>query len=98
MIQSSRENSDINGLYYQNDIESQHAAEKRNQQFKKESISAAVANLHTMVKREENDEVRAVYGAGNYVLSNPYKKFQVQSHIWHSWSEERKRDHIDKFR
>ena len=47
-----------------------------------------------MVKREENDEVRAIYGAGNYVLSNRYKVFQVQSHIWHSWSGDRKKDHI----
>ena len=43
VIQSSRENSDIAGLYYQNDIESQHAAAKRNQHFKKESILAAVS-------------------------------------------------------
>lgn len=34
VIQSSRENSDINGLYYQNDFESKPEAEKRNQHFK----------------------------------------------------------------
>ena len=98
VIQSSRENSDMNCLYYQNDIESKHAAEKRNQHFKKESILAAVSNLHAVIKREENDEVRAIYGAGNYVLSSQYKNFQVQSHVWHAWNENRKRDHIDKFR
>lgn len=98
VIQSAREKTDISGLYYQNDIESKHAAEKRNQNFKKESILVAVANIHAMVKREENDEVRAIYGAGNYVLSNSYKVFQVPSHIWHSWSGDRKKDHIEKFR
>ena len=81
MIQSSRENSGINDLYYQNDIASKHAAEKRNQHFRKESILAAVSNLHVMIKREENDKVRAIYGAGNYVLSSQYKNFQVQSHV-----------------
>ena len=51
-----------------------------------------------MIKREENDEVREIYGAGNYVLSSQYKSFQVQSYVWHSRNEDRKRDHIDKFR
>ena len=51
---------------------------KRNQHFKKESILAAVSNLHAMIKREENDEVRAIYSAGNYVLSSQCKNFQVQ--------------------
>lgn len=98
VIQSSRENTNISGLYYQNDIESKHAAEKRNQNFKKESILAAVSNIQTLIKREETDEVRAIYGAGNYVLSNEYKIFKVQSHLWHSWSTDRKQDHVEKFR
>ena len=52
MIQSSQENSNINGLYYQNDIESKHAAEKRDQHFKKKSILATVSILYEMIKRE----------------------------------------------
>ena len=98
VTQSSRENSDINGLYYQNDFESKPAVEKRNQYFKQESILATVSNLHAMIKREENDGVRAIYGARNYVLSSQYKNFQVESHVWHSWNEDRKRDLTDKFR
>ena len=86
VIQSSRENSDINGLYYQNDIESKHATEKRNQHFKKETILPAVFNLHAMIKGEENDEVRVIYDAGNYFLSSQCKGFKF-SHVWHSWNE-----------
>ena len=81
VIQSSRENSDINGLYYQNDTESKHAAEKRNQHFKKESILAAVFNLHAMIKREENDEVRAIYGAGNCSIQSVQKLSSSKSRL-----------------
>ena len=36
---------------------------------------------------------RVLYEAGNYCLSPEYMKFQVASHVWHSWNEERKSDH-----
>ena len=42
--------------------------------------------------------MRTLYGAGNYCLSPEYQKFQVASHVQHSWSEERKADHLRKFR
>ena len=88
IIQSARANTDIKGLFYQNDIESLHAKQKRNQ----ETITAAI-----LIQREQNDEIRAIYGAGNYVLSPEYKEFQVPSQTWHSWSGQRKKDHISKF-
>ena len=46
VIQSSWEKSDINGWYYQNDTESKHAAEKRNQHLAGKHIS----DLHIMIK------------------------------------------------
>ena len=73
VIQSAHGNTDIKGLFYQNDIESLHAKEKRNQHFKTETFAAAISNI----QREQNDEIRAIYGADNYVLSPEYKKFQV---------------------
>ena len=98
VIQSTRLNSDSTGLYYQNDIEFIHATEKHYQNFKKESIEVALSNIQKIIQREESDEIRALYGASNYCLSPEYQKFQVASHVWHSWSEERKADHLRKFR
>ena len=98
VIQSARPNSDSTGLYYQNDIESIHASEKRYQNFEKESIEVALSNIQKIIQREENDKIRALYGAGNYCPSPEYWKFQVASHVWHSWSGERKADHLRKFK
>ena len=58
----------------------------------------ALSNIQKIIQREENDEIRAFYGAGNYCLSPQYRKFQVASHVWHSWSEERNAGHLRKFR
>ena len=98
VIQSARLNSDSTGLYYQNDIESIHASEKRYQNFKKESIEVALSNIQKIMQSEENDKIHALYGAGNYCLSTEYQKFKVASHVWHCWSEESKADHLRKFR
>ena len=98
VIQSKKLNSDSTGLYYQNDIESIHASEKRYQNFKKESIEVALSNIQKIIQRKENDKIRALYGANNYCLSPEYQKFHVASHVRHSWSEERKADHLKTFR
>ena len=58
----------------------------------------AISNIQKIIQREENDEICTLYGADNYCLSPEYQKFQVASHVWHSWSEERKADHLRKFR
>ena len=44
------------------------------------------------------DEIRALYGAGNYKLAIPYKGFFVPSEKWHGWSATRKQEHLKKFR
>ena len=58
----------------------------------------ALSNIQKIIQCEENDEIRALYRAGNYCLPPEYQKFQVASQVWHSWSEERKADHLRKFR
>lgn len=98
VICSARERTSISGMFYQNDIESLHFIEKRNQCFQKKTVSEAAEALKALALRQENDEVRAVYGAGNYTLSKEFSKFKVDSARWHSWSEIRRRDHIQKFR
>ena len=50
VIQSARLDSDSTRLYYQNDIESIHATEKRYQNFKKESIEVALNNIQKIIQ------------------------------------------------
>ena len=81
MLFSLHAQTDIKGLFYQNDIESLHAKQKQSQNFKRETVTAAISNIQNIIQREQNDEIRAIYGAGNYVLSPEYKKFQGPSHM-----------------
>lgn len=54
--------------------------------------------MRNFALRQENDEIRAIYGAGNYSLSIPYSRFKVDSSRWHSWGEDKRREHVEKFR
>ena len=45
VIQSAREKADIQGLYYQNDVESQHAVQKSIQNYKKKDILVVIKSL-----------------------------------------------------
>ena len=70
---------------------------KKEKCFKRSTILEPLTHLQDIVIRKQNDEIRAIYGAGNYVHLPEYKKFQIPSHTWHSWSESRRKDHITKF-
>ena len=98
VICSARKKTSINGMFYQNDIESLHFIEKRNQCFQKKTVSEAAQALKALALRQENEEVRAVYGAGNYTLSKEFSKFKIDSARWHGWSESRRREHVQKLR
>ena len=65
----------VDGLYYQTDIELKHVVEKRALYFKKERIRMAIINIHKLVQRKGNKEIKAIYGARNYLVSPSYKKF-----------------------
>ena len=56
---------------------------KRYQKFEKESIEVALSNIQKIIQREENDEIRTLYGAGNYCLSPVYQNFLSQELQWH---------------
>ena len=73
VIQPAREDTNVVGLFYQNDIESVHTIEKRIQCFKMGSVLEAVNTIKILIEREENEEVLALYGGGRYVLSQEYK-------------------------
>ena len=98
VIQSARAKPDLQGLCYQNDVESQHAVEKCIQNHKKEDILVVIKSLERLSDRQDTEEVNALYGAGSYTVNEPYKKFLVQSSEWHSWSDSRRWDHVKKFR
>ena len=65
VIQLVRLNSDVEGLYYQNDIESQHAVKKCIQEYKKRDVATAIKNLQRLSDRGDAEEVRVLYGARN---------------------------------
>ena len=79
VIASAREGTNVTGLFYQNDIESIHHIEKLSQCFKKQSIVHVTRNLRDLALRQENNEIRAIYGAGNYSLSTEYSTFKIDS-------------------
>ena len=45
----------------------------------------------------KNDNIHAIYGAGNYFRSPEYKKLEMLSHTRHSQGYSRKKDHVTKF-
>ena len=84
VIQSAREEADIKGLYYQNNVESQHAVKKCIQNYKKEDILVVIKNLEQLSDRQDTEGVRALYGAGSYTVNELYKKFLIQISESHS--------------
>ena len=70
VIRSAREKADIQGLYYQNDLESQHAVKKCIQNYKKEDILVVIKNLERLSDRQDTEKVRALYGAGSYTINH----------------------------
>ena len=54
--------------------------------------------LFQAVGGEKENSLRALYGAVNYSIVGPRKRFCIQSIEWHSWDKNRKKDHVQKFR
>ena len=76
--------TDVQGLFYQNDMEPQHAKEKRMQCFKTDHVMQAVRTIETMIQRQEDEERAALYGSLHHVLAPAYKQFY--SEAWHKWN------------
>ena len=96
VIKSAREGAQVDGLFYQNDVESQHGVMKRRQAFQKRDVVEVVQMLEKLARDEENEEVLALYGHENCVLAPLYKNWAAP--MWHSWSENRRQDHVKRFR
>jgi hypothetical protein len=98
VIESARKNTNINGLFYNNSIESMHFREKKEQCFKEGTIEDVVSTLKKLVQRQQDDEVRALYGSGPYKLSNAYQRFSIDSTRWHSMAPENRKKCVESFR
>ena len=59
------------------------------------NVLEAVNTIKILIEREK-EEVLALYGGGRYVLSQEYKNWYAP--IWHSWTPERRKRHINDFR
>ena len=57
VIQSVRVNSNVGGLYYQNDIKSLHAVRKCIKEYKKRDVAAVIKNLQRLSNRQDEEEV-----------------------------------------
>ena len=90
--------TNVHGLYYNNTIEAQHFRQKTKQFFKAGIISEIVGTLKTLIERQQNDDVRALYGSRPYHLSQSYRRFQVDSVQWHTMNAKKKMKHVTSFR
>ena len=98
VIQSARKRTDVTGLYFQNDVESVNFLEKLSHEFKAESTEISIKSLSKIAARQDLEEVQAIFHGGRYALFQPYKKLSVESSVWHSVSEARRKDHVKRFR
>ena len=55
-----------------------HFRGKKEQSFKKD-VKEVISTLQAIVKQQQSDEIRAIYGCGTYRLRNAYKKFEVEA-------------------
>ena len=79
-------------------MESQHFWEKNEQCFKKGNILEVISTLKSSVKRQEDDEIKAIYGSGPYYLSQLFKKFATDSLKWHNMNPQKRIQHVEQFR
>ena len=67
-VECVRKNTNAHGPFYDNNIQSQHYLEKKKQSFRKGTVLDVIKTLKSLVKRQQDEEVRAFYGSGPYRL------------------------------
>ena len=98
VIESARKQTNVQGLFYNNNIESQHFREKNEQCFKKGNVLEVISTLKSLVRRQEDDKIKAIYGSGPYRLSQPFKKFAIDPIKWHNMNLQKRIKHVEQFR
>ena len=94
VIEEARKGSNTHGLYFNKDIESMHFKEKTEQCHKPGSTIDVINTLKKIVDRQQDDEVRAIYGSGPYKLSRGYRKFSVDNLKWHTMTSDQRKKHM----
>ena len=77
VIESARDGTGIDGLFYNNGIESLHSILKEEVEGKRVSLPELLSSVKTVINRQQTEEIRAMYQAGKYRLAKEYKHFQV---------------------
>ena len=71
---------------------------RKNNLSKKGDVKEVISTLQAIVKQQQSDEIRAMYGCGPYRLSNAYKKFQVEAVKFHAMETKNKMKYVANFR
>ena len=72
--------------------------EKTEQCHKLGSSVNVINTVKKIIKRQQDDEVRTVYGSGPYKLNNEYNKFSIDNLKWHLMTLEERKRHVLAFR
>ena len=56
VIESARTGTEVQGVYYNNSIESQHFREKMEQSYKKGTVADVISTLKKLVDRQEDEK------------------------------------------
>ena len=98
VIEEARKESNVYGMYYNNNIKSMHFKEKMEQCHKLGSLLDETSTLKKIIETQQDDEVCTIYGSGLYRLSNEYTKFSIDNLKWHSMILQEKKKHVLAFR
>ena len=77
VIECGRKNINVHAPFYNNSIEFQHYLEKKEQSFRKGKLEDVIKTFKSLVKRDEDEKVRAIYRSSLYRLNDwvTYKMF-----------------------
>ena len=64
---------------------------------RKETVYNVIKTFKSLVERQKDKEVRAIYRSGPYRLSDRYKRFEVDSVKWHSMDPQAQMKHAKRF-
>ena len=78
VIQSARDSTSRNGLFYNNAIESLHPILKGEIGDEKLNVLGVIQRIKIITQRKRREEVPAIYQIGLDKLSPEYKHFQVK--------------------
>ena len=58
-----------------------HFLKNLSQEFKKESTEISIKSLSKIAERQDLEQIKPIFHGGRYALSQPYKKFSVESSV-----------------